>query len=102
MMKTRTIACAICAALSVFGFAAVQLYAFQLSPASGINETGQYIVNLVNTQSGATRSLQSSETTWKYTLSIAAPCTFNLTEERQTSSNTEDNGSTAPKRETIH
>jgi len=49
----------------------------------GIDDTFQYILNLVNTEAGATQSLQVGERTWTYSMALAGPCTLFLTEELQ-------------------
>jgi hypothetical protein len=49
----------------------------------GIDEAFQYILNLVNAESGATQSLQIGEMTWTYSMALAGPCTLFLTEELQ-------------------
>jgi len=47
----------------------------------GIDQTVQYILNLVNTESGAAQSLQTGETRWNYSMALVSPCTLTLTEE---------------------
>jgi hypothetical protein len=49
----------------------------------GIDQTVQYILNLVNTDSGATRSLKGSEGKWTYSMALAEQCTLRMTEELQ-------------------
>src|SRR5262245_23094897 len=51
--------------------------------APGTDQTVEYILNLVNTESGATRSLQTGETRWSYSMALAGPCTLMLTEQLQ-------------------
>ena len=49
-----------------------------------IYQTGQYILNLVNTESGATRPLPSGgAATWTYSMALVDQCTLRLTEELQ-------------------
>ena len=59
------------------------MYAAQQACAPNLKQTGQYIRDLVNTQSGATRSMRSDETTWSYSMALDGPCTLDLTEERE-------------------
>ena len=49
----------------------------------GIDQTVQYILNLVNTESGATKSLKTGEMRWTYSIALAGRCTLILTEELQ-------------------
>src|SRR5262245_9571145 len=49
----------------------------------GIDTTVQYILNLVNTESGAKQSSQAGETKWTYSMALVDPCTLFLTEELQ-------------------
>ncbi len=76
-----------------------QLNAIQNVFSPGMVQTVQYILNLVNTESGATKSLGTGETRWTYSMSVADPCTLKLTEELQTLNSAVPNGSTAPVRE---
>jgi hypothetical protein len=72
------------AACFVIGTSARQLDAAGHKPLPpGIDQTAQYILNLVNTESGATRFLQKGETRWTYSMALAGPCTLILTEELQ-------------------
>jgi hypothetical protein len=47
----------------------------------GGNDPVQYILNLVNMESGATQFVPAGETTWTYSMALADPCTLFLTEE---------------------
>src|SRR5436190_23395116 len=62
----------------------------------GIDQTVQYILNLVNTESGATRSLQTGETRWTYSMTLLDPCTLTLTERLQRLNSAFPGGPTAP------
>src|SRR5262245_13510779 len=69
----------------------------------GIDSPVEYILNLVNTQSGATESFKIGETTWTYswTYSMApvGPCTLGLTEELQRVITAGGSGPATPVRE---
>jgi hypothetical protein len=60
---------------------ACELHAVQTALLPGMDQTVQYILNLVNSESGATRSLQAGETRWTYSMALAGPCNLALTEE---------------------
>ncbi len=68
----------------------------------GIDQTEQYILDLVNTESGATKSLQAGETSWTYSMALACPCTLQLTEELQRLNGAVPGSSTPPVREITH
>jgi hypothetical protein len=101
MVGTTKIASALCAAFCAIAFGAYRLDAFQ-SCCSGINETAQAILNLVNTQSGASESSKSGEAVWTYSLNLADPCTLNLTEQKQILKKENSNGSGTLIREITH
>src|SRR5262249_56048917 len=102
MIDNTKIASALCAAFCAIAIGAYRLDAFQQLCGPGINETAQAILNLVNTQSGASESSRSGETVWTYSLNFADPCTLNLTEQKQTRKNENSDGSVAPIRATTH
>ena len=102
MVNNTKIASALCAAFCAIAIGAYRLDAFQQSCGPGINETAQAILNLVNTQSGASESSRSGETVWTYSLNFADPCTLNLTEQKQTRKNENSDGSVTPIREITH
>jgi hypothetical protein len=68
----------------------------------GIDQTVQYILNLVNTESGATRSLQSGEMRWTYSMALAGRCTLMLTEELQRMNSAVGSSPATPVREITH
>ena len=68
----------------------------------GVDDPLQYIVNLVNTESGATQVLQAGEITWTYSMAVAGPCTLYLTEELQRVNTARGSSPTAPVREVTH
>jgi len=72
----------------------------------GIDSPVEYILNLVNTQSGATQSLKVGETTWTYSwtysMALADPCTLFLTEELQRVNTAGGSSPTTPVREVTH
>jgi hypothetical protein len=76
-------ASAICAAFCAAGIGASEMDAVQQSPTAGVDQTVQFILNVINIESGATRSVQSEDTTWAYSATFTNPCTLDLTEERQ-------------------
>src|SRR5262245_55094165 len=84
MLNNRKIAAALCAAFCAIAIGVYPLDAFQKSCCPGINETAQEILNLVNTQSGASESSKAGKTVWTYSLNLADPCVLNLTEQKQT------------------
>src|SRR5215470_8640357 len=53
MVDNTKIACALCAAFCAIAIGAYRLDAYQQSCCPGFNETAEVILNLVNTQSGA-------------------------------------------------
>ena len=67
-----------------------------------INCTAQYILNLVNAESGATKSLHASEAKWIYSMALMDPCTLRLTEELQSTNTAGPGNSTVPVREMTH
>lgn len=79
LLNRRRAAYALCAV----GIVLSPVYAARQACAPCLNQTGQYILDLVNTQSGATRSTRSDETTWTYSIALDGPCTLKLTEERE-------------------
>jgi hypothetical protein len=83
LIDNRRITGALFAALSAVGISAFPLYSAQLATPPEISQTVQYILDVVNTESGATRSSHAEDTSWAYSMTLASPCTFNLTEERQ-------------------
>jgi hypothetical protein len=84
MVITRRSALALCTAFCCLCIGTARLDAFQLLATPGFDQTVQYILDLVNAESGAMRSLPSGDTTWTYSMAFAAPCALDLTEERQT------------------
>src|SRR5262249_31356047 len=102
MVDNTKIASALCAAFCAIAIGAYRLDAFQGSCCPGINETSQAILNLVNTQSGASEFSRSGETRWTYSLNLADPCMLNLTEWKQTRKNENSNGFVNPTREITH
>src|SRR5262245_53829087 len=68
----------------------------------GVDDPLQYILNLVNTESGATQFLQAGETTWTYSMALAGPCTLFLTEELQRVNTAGGSSPTTPVREVTH
>src|SRR5262245_55209903 len=67
----------------VIGAGTSKLNAVHKASLPGIDQTVNYILDLVNTQSGATKSSRAGKTTWAYSMALAAPCTLLLTEELQ-------------------
>jgi len=98
-MKTASAVCAVFCALTI---GAYPLDAFQQSCCAGFDETAQEILNLVNTESGATASSKSEEAVWMYSLTLADPCTLNLTEQKQTLKTGTSEGTVTPIREITH
>ena len=86
----------------VIGAGSSKLDAAQIAFLPGIDQTVQYILNLVNTESGATKSLQATEMRWTYSMALACPCTLTLTEELQTLNSAVPGGPTPPVREITH
>src|SRR5262245_36774267 len=68
----------------------------------GIDTTVQYILNLVNTESGAKQSLQGVEKKWTYSMAPADPCTLLLTEELQTVNTAAGSSPATPVRKITH
>jgi hypothetical protein len=101
-MVDKKIASALCAAFCAIAIGASPLDAFQQSCCPGINETGQVLLNMVNTESGASESSKSEETVWTYSLALADPCTLNLTEQKKTLKNRNSEGPVTSTRETTH
>src|SRR5262245_44212192 len=101
MVGNTKIACALCAAFCAIAIGAYRLDAYQGPCCPGFNETAEVILNLVNTQAGASESSNSGETVWTYSLNFADPCTLNLTEQKQTV-NKDSNGSVTSRREITH
>src|SRR5215510_7708118 len=102
MIDNTKIASALCAAFCAIAIGAYRLDASQQSCCAGINETAQAILNLVNTQSGASESSKSEETFWTYSLNLADPCMLSLTEHKQTLKKENADGSVTPLREITH
>jgi len=102
MADKRNIASALCAAFCAIAIGAYRLDAFQQSCCPGINETARAILHLVNTQSGASESSKSEEAVWTYSLTLADPCTLNLTEQKQTLKKGTSDDTVTPIRETTH
>jgi len=102
MVGNTKIACALCAAFCAIAIGAYRLDAYQGPCCPGFNETAEVILNLVNTQSGASESSKSGETVWRYSLNFADPCTLNLTEQKQTLMKENSDGSVAPILEITH
>src|SRR5206468_8748814 len=102
MVDKRKIASALCAAFCAIAIGAYPLGAFQQPCCPGINETAQEILNLVNTESGASESSKSGEAVWTYSLNLADPCLLNLTEQKQTLKKENSAGSVTPIREITH
>jgi hypothetical protein len=102
MVDNTKIAFALCVAFCAIAICAYQLDAFPQSCCPGINETAQAILNLVNTQSGASESSKSAEAVWTYSLNLADPCTLNLTEQKQTLKKENSDGSVTPILEITH
>jgi hypothetical protein len=69
---------------------------------AGVDDTLQYILNLVNTESGATQFLPAGETTWTYSMAVAGPCTLHLREERQIVSPARGSSPSTTVREVTH
>ena len=102
MVDKRKIASALCAAFCAIAIGAYPLGAFQQPCCPGINETAQEILNLVNTESGASESSKSGEAVWTYSLNFADPCMLNLTEQKQTLKKGTSEGAVTPIREITH
>ena len=102
MVDNTKIASALCAAFCAIAIGAYRLDAFQQSCCSGINETAQAILSMVNTESGASESSKSGEAVWTYSLNLADPCMLNLTEQKQTLQKGTSDGTVTPIRETTH
>jgi hypothetical protein len=65
--------------------------------------TIQYILDLINTESGATESKQSVNTTWTYSAGAAGPCVLHVREDLQRLSPPPDSTTPAvPVHETVH
>ncbi|SRR5881296_222285 len=86
----------------LIGNGARQLDAGHKALLPGIDQTVQYILDLVNTESGATKSLRTGETRWTYSMALAGPCTLELTEELQRLNGAVPGSLTAPVREITH
>jgi len=102
MVDNTKIASALCAAFCAIAIGAYRLDAFQQSCCPGINETAQAILDMVNTESGASESSKSGETVWTYSLNLADPCMLNLTEQTQTLRKENSDGSVTPIRKITH
>jgi len=87
------------AASFLIGTGACKLDAAQNSCPTCIDQTAQYIVNLVNTESGATKTLKTGETKWSYSMALTGPCVFTLTEELQRLNSAVPSSPTPPVRE---
>jgi hypothetical protein len=101
MLDNRKIASALCAAFCAIAIRAYPLDAFQQS-CPGICETAQEILNLVNTEAGASESSKSGEAVWTYSLSLADPCLLNLTEQKQILNHGTSDEAVIPIREITH
>jgi len=64
--------------------------------------TIQYILDLINTESGATESKQSVNTTWTYSAAAAGPCVLHVREDLQRLAPSYATTPAAPVRETVH
>ena len=64
--------------------------------------TVEYILDLVNTESGATELKRSVITSWAYSMEAAGPCILHLREDLRRVSAPDSTTPTAPVRETIH
>lgn len=103
MAKILRSALALCTVFCSIWIGTAQLGALQLVPPPGLEQTVQYILSVVNTESGAIRSSPSENTTLSYSMTFAAPCTLALTEVRQTvQSNAAGGSPVAPVREITH
>ena len=67
-----------------------------------MDQTVQYIQNLVNTESGATESVKSVDTSRTYSITLVQPCTFDLREDLQRLIQPNSTASASPVREIIH
>jgi len=101
MLDKRKIVLAFCAVVCAVGIGTDRVDAFRQS-FPGMSETAQYILNVVNTESGATRFSGLGRTAWAYSLDFPDPCTLNLTEERKTLNKTTSGDSATPLTETTH
>jgi len=103
MVDKMKIASALCGAFCAIAIGVYPLDAFQQSCCPGTNETAHEILNLVNTQSGASESSKSEETVWTYSLNLADhPCMLNLTEQKETLTKGTSDGTVTPIREITH
>lgn len=64
--------------------------------------TMQYILDLINSEAGATEMKRSVNTSWTYSVDAAGPCTLHLRENRQRLSPPDPTNPTAPVRETFN
>ena|SRR5262245_30873607 len=101
-MAKRKIASALCAAFCAIAIGVHRLDAFQQLCCPGINETAQEILNIVNTQAGASESSKSEVTIWTYSLNFVDPCMLNLTEQKQTLKKGAFDGTVTPVRTITH
>lgn len=84
MVRTARSALALWIVFCGIWIGTARLDALQLVAGPGLEQTVQYILDVVNMDSGATRSSPSEITTWTYSMAFAPPCTLDLTEGRQT------------------
>jgi len=85
----------------VIGFTASPLGAAPQLFLPNMETTLQYILDLINTESGATVSMRSLNTSWEYSATAAGPCVLHLREDLQQWSPPDSTTPAVPVREII-
>jgi len=86
----------------VIGFTASPLGAAPQLFLPNMETTIQYILDLINTESGASESMRFVNTSWEYSATAAGPCVLHLQEDLQRWSPPNSTAPAAPVREIIH
>jgi len=103
-MKNRAgiVTTAILLVCLVIGIAASPLGAAPQLALPNMEATIQYVLDLINTESGATVSMRSVNTSWEYFATAAGPCVLHLQEDLQRWSPPDSTTPAAPVREISH
>ena len=86
----------------VLGIAASPLGAAPQLFLPNMETTIQYVLDLIDTESGATESTRSVNTSWEYSATAAGPCVLHLQEDLQRWSPPDSTTRTVPVREIVH
>jgi len=86
----------------VIGIAASPLRAAPQLFLPNMETTIQYVLDLINTESGAIESMWFVNTRWEYSATAAGPCILHLQEDLQRWSPPDSTAPVAPVREIIH